>query len=177
MILNLPSITALPQLDDFFIMKVENKKTGDVLPCDVVEISTNYSYGVPQSPVDSNAFVGDTIYTNPYIISVRVWVYESSKMKFENAIKDAQFDSGFIVFGIDEIYNNLRLKSYNFFENAEVQGGYFYTLEFVEVITVNAGLVAMPINLTKNKADASTIDKGVKTVKRKEKTALKGLLS
>lgn len=177
MILNLPSVTDLPVFDNFFILKIEDKETAEALSCDVIEILDTHSYGVPQFPVDINTFVGDTIYTNPYTLSVRVWVYESSKMKFESQLNTSQARSGFIVYGLNDIYDNLRLSGYNVSENSEVQGGYFYNLEFVEVITIEAGLTTMPVKLVKKAGDSSPVDKGIKTTKQKEKTALKGFLS
>lgn len=173
MILNLPSITHA--LNDFFLMKLEDKSSSQAIDCDIVELSFSKGFGVPQQPIDSNTFIGDTIWSNPFSCSLRVWVYEQGKEKFENQILDANNKNGFKIIGINGVYDNLRITHFNFSESTEVQGGYFYNIDFVEVVVVTAGIIALAVPKIKNPADSSPVDKGSKNPKDNRTTAKIGL--
>ena len=112
----------------------------EALNCRIVEITEQQNYQLPQYPIDKGEYRNDTIYRQPLIITMRVYVEANNIDLFLRAINQAQFSQD--LFTISSMYNqtyrNLKIVSYARDTNANMLNATHYNIQFQEVIMVEA---------------------------------------
>lgn len=175
--IQLPTISQV--LSDLYPMKIYNKEDNKSLPCDIMEIMENQDYGIPSLPIDNGTFIGDNIYTEPLTLSVRVFVRTTKLDLFLKRIKSAQFSNqGFLINGLDgQIYDNMRIESLSTSQTKEVLGGYFYNIQFKEMIIIKGFNNSMPLDSVQKASYSSQQDLGESNSNEVQKSTLKDLVS
>ena len=164
--IQLPTITQA--LGKLYPMKIyaSDKK---MLPCDIMELTESRNFGVAKMPLDNGTFAGDNIYKEPLSVSVRVFIRTPNLEIFINKLESSQVaEEGFVLNGLDgQIYENMRLESYSASQTAEVAGGYFYSLQFTEMLLVQGLNNAIPLSKAQQASYASQQDIGEATSNKK----------
>lgn len=158
MTLTVPGLGTL--LRTLYPMYITNSDGSEVLNCDIVELRHNESYEIPKSPVDSNSYISDTIYKDPFTLNLKVFCTENEFLDFEDQIQRFQKGDGFIVKGLNRFYKNLRLLNRSEAELASMGSGYYVEMNFQEVIKVKVKKSKMTKDVT-TPENATTENTGV----------------
>lgn len=167
--LNIGSISNV--LSGLFIMSIQNGDTKDTIPCTILELSETQTDTIPQSPQDTNSFIGDTIFKQPLQLTLQVFVYTNKFDAFEVAMEKAQNSkTGFIINGIHKSYTNMRRLDKTFSETSNKVGGVVYNIVFEEVLLLQSFNDVLTKEQVKKLQDAQKVESGSKTP---QKSALK----
>lgn len=146
MTLTVPGLGTL--LRALYPMYITDSLGIEMMYCDIVELRHNESYEIPRSPVDSNSYISDNIYKDPYTLNLKVFCTENEFPDFEDQIKRFQKGGGFIVKGLSRFYKNLRLINRGEAELASMGSGYYVEMNFQEVIKVKVKKSKMTKDVT-----------------------------
>ena len=173
--LNVPTLSQA--LSGFYPMKIHEQGNEDVkLKCTLIEILESDSYNLPNEPVDSQSFIGDTFYKAPKQITCRVFVNTNFLDTFNSVLESLQNGKGFCIMGADgQKYENMRLESLSTSQTADVQGGYFYNMAFKETIVIEAFNAGIPLSKSQKSAYSTKQSVGESANNKRPRSILKGL--
>lgn len=122
------------------IIVAENGNQSEILQCRIVEFQEGQAWNIPSQPTDDGEFRNDTIYRQPFAISVRVFVKNEFIDDFLGTLKEAQNTlKTFSIYGLNNsVYENLKILSYSKETSARMLGGTHFMLDFQEIIFVKA---------------------------------------
>lgn len=173
--LNVPTLSQA--LSAFYPMKIhEQGNEANVLNCTIMEIMESNSYNIPNEPIDSQSYISDTLYKAPLQVTCRVFVNTNFLENFTSGLQNLQNGNGFCVCGADgQKYENMRLENSSVSQTSDVQGGYFYTLAFKEVLIIESFNVGIPLSNSQKSAYSSKQSMGESANSSRPKSILKGL--
>lgn len=174
--LNIPTISQV--LSSFYPMKIHEQGNEALkLKCTIIEIMESDTYNLPNEPVDSQSFIGDTFYKAPKQITCRVFVNTNFLDNFNSVLESLQNGNGFCIRGADgQKYENMRLESLSTSQTADVQGGYFYNMAFKEVIVIEAFNAGIPLSNAQKSAYSTKRSVGESANIERPKSILKRVI-
>lgn len=159
--LNVGSVTRL--LGDLFLMSLQDANSKDKLPCTIISLSEMASETIPISPQDDNSFVSDTIFKNPIVLSLKIFVYGDRVDDFESMLLKAQnSELGFIVNSLNKTYINMRWTEKSFTESSDMVGGVMYSITMQEVLFVKSFNDFLSEEQVAKLQDSAKVDGGIK---------------
>lgn len=173
--LNIPTISEA--LSDFYPMKIHKQGSeSQTINCTIMEIMESDSYNIPNEPVDSQSYISDTMYKAPKQVTCRVFVNTNFLDNFLSNIEAFQNGDGFTICGADgQKYENMRIENSSVAQTSDVQGGYFYTLAFKEVIVIEAFNAGISLSKSQKSAYSSKQSMGESANNTRPKSILKTL--
>lgn len=153
-------------------MKLTVGSSSNALKCRIVEMTEQQNYDLPSFPIDKGEYRTDTIYKQPLIVTLRVFVESKDIDSFIKAVNQAQFSEK--LFTISSLYNqtykNLKIVSYARDTNATMLNATHYNIQFQEVVMVQA--LAQSYKSQKNAGYAGAKQTGNKAPAVQKKSAL-----
>lgn len=121
-------------------IEIRTQKALNDLPCRVTEINETQDYGMPQFPIESGEYRGDTIYKLPLKVNARLFVEGYEIEDFENMLNDMQSSEDFIEIKSlnGKKYDNLKMLSWARDTTSQMIGAYYYNVSFQRMILVGA---------------------------------------
>lgn len=122
-----------------------------LLPCVFNNIDINNEFIIPTHPVDTNAFISDTIIKKPTSISLELYIYEEDENSFHDLIKQGVTRGFYFVNRTKTVYENLYLTNKSLSFTNDRFGGFTCSLDLIEVVKVAtvASFATLPIQSKK----------------------------
>lgn len=143
------AINALTSIMEFLnAIEIKSQISLDDLPCRVTELNETQDYGVPQFPVESGTYKGDTIYKMPLKLTARLFVKAKDYTDFEAMLDEINFNKEFLTIKAQngKIYKNLKIVQWARDTNASMMGAVYYNVSLQEMLLVEALASAKPTN-------------------------------
>ncbi len=135
------AINAATSLLEYFnAIEVKSQTALDKLPCRVTELNETQDYALPQYPVESGEYRGDTIYRLPLKLEARLFVESADFVDFERMLNDINFSDDFVSIKSlnSKTYKNLKITSYARDTSSQMIGAAYYNVSLQEFILVSA---------------------------------------
>lgn len=166
------AINAASSMHEFFsAMKIRSQVALNDLPCRITAISETQDYNLPQFPIESGEYRGDTIYRMPLKLECRLFVESGDFLEFENMLNDINFSEDFVYIQAlnGKIYNNMKILSWSREMNSQMIGAAYYMVSLQEFVIIDSLAFSKNVSAAANGAVA---DKGTKSVEEKDSSTL-----
>lgn len=172
---SLPSFQVTDYINYLKAMRITTE-SGE-LPCKIDNATKQEKWDIPAEPTDVNTYINDTLIIYPFTINASVFVNEKDLQKFKELLKDGQNSkNGFTFIMLNGSYGKLRLINISMDENSESSNGYYYYLQFQEVILAQPKIGTIVASKVSNKSFASVENQGKKVPAKKDSSVLSKLL-
>lgn len=164
------AINSLTSIMEFLnSIEISTQKSLNDLPCRLTEMQETQDFNLPQFPVESGTYKGDTIYKMPLKLQARLFVYEKDYSDFERLIDEINFNNEFLTIKNlnGKEYKNLKILQWGRDTSSLMRGAAYYNVSLQELILVET----LAISKVKKGAGAN-VETGAKNPQERKSSGL-----
>lgn len=172
--ISLPPLLSFIDIYPIALFDTTNKKR---FKCEILEIVKNTSYNLPTQPLDSGVTIGDHVFKNPLIISIRALVSLNDIDAFNARIEDIQNKGAFFCLNDrnGNLYENLKILNINTEQNLNYSNKEIYAIDFLVIDIIEALVTKLDTSKVKNASLSNKANLGEATNKKTNASTLKNL--
>ncbi len=149
------ALNAAASVTEFFsAMKIRSQVALNDLPCRITQIQETQDYNLPQFPIESGEYRGDTIYRMPLKLECRFFVESADFADFETMLNDINFSTDFVYIQSlnGKVYNNLKILSWSRDTSSQMLGAAYYSVSLQEFVIIDGLAFSKAVSKASNGA-------------------------